>query len=250
MLTELIDLIVSGKSRIQSAELLEQKLSALTNSEDPQGIARTQLQLLQQRSTLEGFTPAELKRSLINVAADQISSFESSIALREAEWQLLEHILTHSEDRSLRNFLYERYQTDTEFCRGVTFASDAVYLRNLRHLQLAPVNKLSHEILEILRVSNWGQKAVEEERVIAAEELFLEVIKNKAIDSSGLQSLLHIPSVLELVSPRSNQRMRQIISKDKEFMSVIAIVSNQRQPNVLSEDLPKSSWRYRILKGV
>ncbi|KAG0143648.1 hypothetical protein CROQUDRAFT_172141 [Cronartium quercuum f. sp. fusiforme G11] len=239
---------VSEKARLESLELLNQRLSSLTASEDPEGVSKTQLKLLNQRSSLEGFALPELKPSLTDVAISQISSFKSSISLREAEWQLLQHIFTFSEDTSVRNLLYEQYQVDAEFRRAVTFASDTFYLRDLRHLQLSSVNTLYRELLDLLRVSNWGEKEVEDERASAVEDLFLEVIKDNRIDTSGLKSLLHIPEILENVSLKSLSRMRAILSKDHEFMSIMAIVSNQARPGILSENLPESSWMYRLLK--
>ncbi|EGF97788.1 uncharacterized protein MELLADRAFT_69771 [Melampsora larici-populina 98AG31] len=239
---------VQENSQQKSLEMLIQRLSSLTSLEDPEGVAKAQLQLLQHERNLDKIDSTEMKRALILPATKQMSLFDSSIPLREAEWQLLEHVFTFSNDPSVRESLYRQYQMDDEFRRGVCFAASTVHLRELQQLQSFPVNSLTREILEIFRVSNWGEKDVGEVRISGAEDLFLEFIKEKGLDPLAVRSLLKIPEILENVSQKSLGRMRNILGRDKEFISILAIASNELWPGTLSESLPNSSWIYRLLR--
>ncbi|KAH9820600.1 hypothetical protein DFH28DRAFT_1079443 [Melampsora americana] len=230
---------IPENSEQKSLEMLIQRLSSLTSVEDPEGVAKAQLKHLQDEHILDKIPPATLTSAFILPSIKHMSLFDSPIPLREAEWQLLEHVFTYSSDPSIREFLYHQYQMDDEFRRGVCFASSTHHLRELQQLQSFPVNSLTREILEIFRVSNWGAKDVDEVRISAAEDLFLEFIKEKGLDPLAVRSLLRIPEILENVSQKS---------LDKEFISIVAIASNELWPGVLSERLPNSSWIYRLLR--
>lgn len=228
------------------------KLSSLTNEDDPDGLAKRQLDLLRERKTLASFTNEDLHNILINGASSTLSSFKSPIALREAEWHILEHVYQFSKEEWVRKYIYQMYQTDDEFRRGVIYASDATYLRKLRSKNFFAINGLTGKIIDFFRVSNWGEKDIDELKISATEDLkalFIESLKEEKADASGLRYLLHIARILENLSHQSHTWLKARIVKDRDFLSIVAIVSNHARPGDLAKDLPKTSWTRSVLQG-